>query len=232
MVLVNFLANWIPLNGQTTGEISNRLEVLFTPAGYVFSIWGVIYLLLGTWIVRQWFNKDGEYLLQRRIGPMFIVSCILNAIWIVLWHYEYFTLTVLVMIGLLTTLIIIYRQVRRLSRSRLEKASFSIYLGWISVATIANISYWLVYIGWGQWGLSAVTWTLIMLVVASVLALYIMWRYCDGLYVLVFIWAFVGIGVQNYQAYQTVAIAAYLLAATLFVVSLWLLFFKNDRMYQ
>lgn len=211
MVLINYLANALPFNGQTTGEVSAKLDVLFTPAGYVFGIWGLIYLLLGIWIVRQWLRGEQSELLTRFITPLFVASCLLNSVWIVLWHYEYFLLTVIVMIALLVTLIMIYRKVWS-TNSRLDKVTFSIYLGWISVATIANISYYLVFIGWGQLGLPATVWTVIMLLVATGLAAIFILRYHDRIFALVFVWAFIGIGMKQYQDNNIVAFTAFIMA--------------------
>ena len=109
VITTNALANILPLNGQTTGEISNRLPVLFTPAGYVFSIWSLIYLLLVFWVVGLWRNRFNKDALYERRSLLFIISCVFNIAWIFLWHYEYFLLTVVVMFSLLLTLIIFYR---------------------------------------------------------------------------------------------------------------------------
>ncbi|WP_349632671.1 TspO/MBR family protein [Cytobacillus firmus] len=133
MIAVNALANILPLNEQTTGEISNKLEVLFTPAGYVFSIWGFIYLLLGVWLARQIPKKRRSLPIYRQTSILFIVSCMLNSLWIIAWHYEYFLLSVIIMIALLFTLIFLYKSASEFDPDFLDVAPFSVYLGWISV---------------------------------------------------------------------------------------------------
>lgn len=217
VITTNALANILPLNGQTTGEISNRLPVLFTPAGYVFSIWSLIYLLLIFWVIRLWRNRFNKEALYEKRSLLFIISCVFNIAWIFLWHYEYFLLTVVVMISLLITLIILYRtypvQDNRLS-SRLP---ISIYLGWISVATIANISYVLTVYEWSGWGLSDPLWAVIMMTIGAALALHIRFHHYDIAYPAVFIWAFVGIAVRNGFEELLVMTAALFLSAVLLV---------------
>lgn len=217
VITTNALANILPLNGQTTGEISNRLPVLFTPAGYVFSIWSLIYLLLIFWVIGLWRNRFNKDALYERHSLLFIISCVFNIAWIFLWHYEYFLLTVLVMISLLLTLIILYRtypvQDNRLS-SRLP---ISIYLGWISVATIANISYVLTVYEWSGWGLSDPLWAVIMMTIGAALALHIRFHHFDIAYPAVFIWAFIGIAVRNGFEELLVMTAALFLSAVLLV---------------
>lgn len=212
MIAVNALANILPLNGQTTGEISNKLEVLFTPAGYVFSIWGFIYLLLGVWLARQIPKKRRSLPIYRQTSILFIVSCLLNSLWIFAWHYEYFLLSVIIMIALLFTLIFLYKSALEFDPEFLDIAPFSVYLGWISVAAIANISFYLTYIGWDGWGLKDSVWTYIMLAVATALALVFRIRNNDWVYPLVFVWAFIGIGVRNMENDPNVAFAAYFAA--------------------
>ncbi|MBM7619851.1 hypothetical protein JOC95_001703 [Bacillus tianshenii] len=220
VVLVNYLSNALPLNGQTAGEISDRLNVLFTPAGYVFSIWGLIYLLLGVWVIRQFPKNRRNLPIYQNTSGLFILSCILNSTWVVLWHYEFFVTTIAVMLSLLLTLIALYKKVQVSDPGLFDRLPFSIYLGWVSVATIANISYVLVYLEWDGFGLSDVTWTIIMLVVATLLAIWFNMANRDRVYPLVFVWAFIGIGVKNMEAYTNVAYVAFSLAAVIFVMTL------------
>ncbi|MGD6830841.1 tryptophan-rich sensory protein [Sutcliffiella halmapala] len=220
VIIVNYLSNALPLNGQTTGEISNRLNVLFTPAGYVFSIWGLIYLLLGVWIIRQFPKGRRNLPIYQNTSSLFVLSCILNSAWVVLWHYEFFVTTVAIMLSLLLTLMALYKKVQVSDPGLFDRLPFSIYLGWISVATIANISYVLTNLEWDGFGLSNVTWTIIMLVVATLLAIWFNMANRDRVYPLVFVWAFIGIGVKNMEAYSNVSYVAYSLAAVIFVMTL------------
>ena len=215
VIAINALANILPLNNQTTGEISNRLPVLFTPAGYVFSIWSVIYVLLIIWLVGMWNKrKQGDVAYTKR-SNLFIVSCLLNISWIYLWHYEKFLLTVIVMIGLLITLIALYKTYPVSDNRITSRLPISIYLGWISVATIANISYVLTYYQWNGWGLSDPLWAVIMLTIGTALALHIRFHHYDIAYVFVFIWAYVGIAVQNGLEELLVSTAALFLSAVM-----------------
>jgi hypothetical protein len=202
VVAVNGLANALPINNQTTGEISDRFEVFFVPAGYVFSIWGLIYLGLFAYTIYQ--LLPGQQYNQRlvRIAPWYIISNIANIAWILLWHYEVFPLTLPVMLVLLFTLIVIYLTLsagRRQSSSGerwLVHLPFSIYLGWISVATIANATVVLEYLNWDGWGITEQAWTAIMLAAGVILAILMAVTKRDPIYPLVIVWAFIGIAVR------------------------------------
>jgi hypothetical protein len=202
-ITVNGLANALPLNGQGTGEISDRFDIYFVPAGYVFSIWGLIYLGLIAFTVYQAFPAQRENELLKKIYPAYWIGSLANASWIFLWHYEFFLLTLIAMFTILATLLYIQTQLSKV-RSGMDRCQkwyvqypFSIYLGWISVATIANLSQVLFYINWGGWGIAPVIWAVIMLVVATILGLLLVWREKDIPYLLVLVWAFVGIGVSQ-----------------------------------
>jgi hypothetical protein len=223
-IVVNGLATALPINNQTTGEISDRFDVFFVPAGYVFSIWGVIYLGLVAYAIYQALPAQRDNPRLARIAPWFILSCVANSIWIFLWHYEQFVLTIVAMLTLLVSLIAVYVQlgIGRTAVSSGEKwlvrLPFSIYLGWVSVATIANITSTLDWVNWGGWGISEQSWAVIMLVVAVVLALLVERTRRDIAYILVFVWAFIGIGVEQSDA-TTVATAAYIAAGLLAVLA-------------
>lgn len=196
VIVMNTLANTMPLNGQTTGEISNRLLVLFTPAGYVFSIWSIIYLLLAVWIIAFWVRLRKGQTPSSKIALFFILSCIFNISWLLLWHYEFFAWSIVAMLGYLVALIALYLQYGNSERTFTERLPISVNMGWISVATIANISFVLTYYNWSGWGLSDQLWTVIMLTVATALALHIRFHHFDIPFALVFIWAFIGIAVK------------------------------------
>lgn len=217
MVIINYLANSIPLNGQTTGEISSKVTVLFTPASYVFSIWGLIYFSLAIWIIRMLPGSRRHLPMYEKALFPFIFSCLLNVFWIFSWHYEFFISSVFLMIALLLILIRLYQTVKNANASFFDLFPFSLYLGWISVATIANISFTLEFYDWSGWGLSDVTWTIVMLCVATALALIFSKRQRDVVYPLVFVWAFVGIGVKNQGIEQGLANTAFILAAVILI---------------
>ena len=203
MVVVNVLANTLPLNNVTTAELSDSYPNYFVPAGYVFSIWGIIYLLLLGFTVYQArpAQRNGELL--EKVGWFFLVSCLLNSVWIFLWHWKLVLPSVLVMFGLLGTLIIIYLRlgVGLTKLGREEKIyvhlPFSVYLGWITVAPIANVTALLVNMGWPSYGAEAINWTLLVLGVAIVIGLINVWTRGDVGYNLVLVWAFLGIMVKQ-----------------------------------
>jgi len=178
---VNFLAAALPLNGQNTGEISDRFQVYFVPAGYVFAIWGIIYLGWIAFIVYQFRPSQKESPRLRKLGYLFALSNLANAAWLFAWHYNAFGLSVLIMLTLLGLLIASYLRldVNRASVSRAERWSvdipFSVYLGWVTVATVANITSWLYSIDWNGFGIAPQVWAVIMIVVAG-LAFYFLER--------------------------------------------------------
>ncbi|MED1204645.1 TspO/MBR family protein [Heyndrickxia acidicola] len=219
VIVVNGLAIYLPLNGQTTQEISNRIPVLFTPAGYVFSIWGVIYLLLAVWVFRMLLKKYRKSEIYRKTSPLFILSCILNCAWIFLWQYNYFVICVLVIIGLLVTLAAIYRRINRIGDTFWGRVPYSVYLGWVSVATIANLSYTLAYLRLLILGTPDVIWTLLMLLVGAVIAIQFRYRNQDWVYPLVFVWAYIGIFVKDLHSSAIVAYTAMVLAVIIFLAA-------------
>ncbi|HEY1013671.1 MAG TPA: TspO/MBR family protein [Herpetosiphonaceae bacterium] len=226
---VNALANILPLNGQTSGEISDRFPSRFTPAGYVFSIWSLIYVGLIAFAVWQALPAQRENPLLRRIGWPFVVSCGFNCAWLFAWHYNQLPISEILIIGLLVTLIVIYVRIRQAgppasnAERWLGRAPFSLYLGWLTVATVANTSILLYASGWNGFGVSAETWAVALLVVGLAITAFISWRAADPLYALVIVWAYAGIVVKQQDA-QTLAVAAgagALIAAGLAAWSAW-----------
>jgi translocator protein len=202
-IIMNILANALPLNGQNTGEISDRFPVFFVPAGYVFSIWGVIYLGLLAFAIFQMLPAQKENPRLRRVGYLFVWSCVANILWLFLWHYNYFLLTEAAMLALLGLLIAVYQRleigIRRVPAGELWSVHvpFSIYLGWISVATIANTADVLYDIAWNGFGIPPEYWAVIMLTVALLLGILMAVRRGDVAYVLVLAWAFFGISFKQ-----------------------------------
>ena len=218
VIVVNGLANTLPLNGLTQSEISDRFDVFFVPAGYAFSIWGLIFLGLTAFAVYQALPAQRENLRLRRVGYLFALSCVANITWLFLWHYEVFVLTLVAMLALLLLLIAIYLRldIGRAQVSGVERwlvdVPFSVYLGWITVATIANVTVVLDYLGWNGWGISPQAWTVIMLFAGLVIATAMSLTRGDVAYSLVLIWAYVGIAVKH-QDTPVVAVTAGVTAA-------------------
>lgn len=218
-ITVNGLANALPLNGQSTGEISDRFSIYFVPAGYVFSIWGLIYLALIAFTIYQALPAQRENQLLAKIAPAYWLASLANSVWIFLWHYERFPLTLVVMLVLLGSLLYIYTSINRSELTNIDawlvRLPFSIYLGWISVATIANVSQVLYYFNWGGWGIAPQTWAAIMLVVAALLGLAMRWRENDIAYGLVLVWAFIGIARNTLTTAPLVVTTAWAVTAIL-----------------
>ena len=233
VIAVNILANALPINGQNTGEISDRFDVYFVPAGYVFSIWGLIYLGLIAYAVFQALPAQKENPDLRSIGPLFILSSIANIAWIFLWHYNQVGLSVIAMLALLVLLILIYLRLD-IGRAQVSSAMnwfvhvpFSIYLGWITVATVANITAWLFSIEWSGWGVSPEMWTVIMLAIATLVGGAMSFTRGDIAYAAVLIWAFIGIALKHPDT-AVVANAAWIAAAATAILMV-IGYFRNRR---
>jgi hypothetical protein len=225
-IAINGLANALPLNGQGTGEISDRFRVFFVPAGYVFSIWGLIYLGLIAFAIYQALPSQAANPGLRRVGYLFVLSCVANIAWLFLWHYNIFLLTLVAMLSLLGTLIAIYlilgigRTPAPPAETWLVRLPFSIYLGWVTVATIANATSVLDYLRWDGFGIAPEVWAVIMLAAATIIGMLVGITRRDTAYLLVLIWAFVGIGVKH-SATATVAVGAYIATGWLVLVIIW-----------
>lgn len=195
MVVVNYLAVTLPLAGRDTGAISDKYPNLFVPAGYTFSIWGLLYTLLGAYTVYQLASEKNS--LAARINKLFIVNAALNIGWLFSWHHEIMWLSVLIMLGLLFTLIWINGLTQTGASTKPERwlvrLPFSAYFGWITVATIANITAWLVSIKWGGFGLPESLWAILVLLVGAAIGSWRMLRDRSIAYGLVLMWAYGGI---------------------------------------
>ena len=202
-IVINILANTLPLNGLNTGEISDQFQVFFVPAGYVFSIWGLIYIGLIAYSVFQALPSQRENPRLRSTGYLVAFSGLANIAWIFLWHYEQFPLTLVAMFTLLVTLIAIYLRLGTgiTQVSTVEKWTvqipFSIYLGWITVATAANITDVLYFLNWDGFGISPEVWFLVVLAAVIVISGLASLTRRDTAYNLVILWALVGISVKH-----------------------------------
>jgi translocator protein len=201
-IAVNTTANLLPLNGQTTGQVSGRYPVLITPPGYVFGIWSLIYTGLISYAVYQALPSRRDNARLRRIAWPFVFSCAANAVWLILWHYNQTRLTIGVMVGLLLALITIDRRLGPASALPtadliFARLPFSVYLGWISVATIVNAAVVLYDAEWDGAGLSPEAWTAAMLSVGAGLGAVKGAGQGDAAYPMVLAWAFAGVARKN-----------------------------------
>lgn len=205
MIAVNALANILPINGLNTGQVSGFYPNAFVPAGFTFSIWGVIYLMLLSYNIAFTFYaiKRAQYkkvytFIELVNGP-FLMTSVLNMAWILAWHYLQIELSVLIMLFFLITLIQLFLKsqphLNDLTRAQtfLLHTPFMVYLGWISVATIANMTALLVAYHWNGLGINPTYWSALMIAIAILLAWYILYRFKVVAFSLVIAWAFWGI---------------------------------------
>jgi hypothetical protein len=233
-IALNAAANAVPLNGQTTGEISDRFRVFVVPAGYVFSIWGLIYLGQLAFVVYTLWPGNRDHPLLRRIGLLPAAIGVLNGTWILLWHYEVFPATLVVMVALLVSLIVLYRRAGfertakpgpgclRGRERWFVQVPFSLYLGWITVATIANVAAVGNWAGVGTFGIPPELVAAVVLAVGLGIAAAVMLRTADVTYGAVIVWAYIGIVVKEMAtpwvplvAGASVALVALLIVAAL-----------------
>ena len=234
MLLVNYLAVALPLGGRDTGAISDNYPNLFAPACYAFSIWGLIYTLLGIYVVYQ-FVRESDALVSR-VNRVFVINALLNAGWLFAWHYDVIWLSVIIMLGLLITLIKIadiLRQSALTTKERvLVRLPFSIYFGWITVATIANISILLVSLNWNGFGIAESVWTVIILLVGMIIGTWRSVRDRNIPYVLVLIWAYGAIlakhiSVNGFDKAYSFIIATAVLCLVIFIGNVFYIWKKK-----
>ena len=197
---VNYLAGTGELNNLSSAEISAFYPTLFTPAGFTFSIWGIIYLLNLSFVLVQVYKLikcSGDF--NKRLNMTYILVCAFNMLWLYSFHYQLLLASVIIMVGMLSSLIytvVITNSSRTQSKiSYVEFVVFSVYLGWISVATIANISIWLVDLGFTHNNPSIIA--MMVMSVGVALAIWQNYRMKNYWYGLVIIWAFYGIYVAR-----------------------------------
>ena len=223
-VLVNSLSNALPINGQSMAEISAKYPSLFTPAGFTFSIWGVIYLALLVFVIWQALPAQRANSQIARLSPWFKINCMANAAWLIAWHYEQLVVSMLLMLLVLATLIRIYRiliadiDAAPFVQHLVLYLPFSVYTGWIVVATIANASILQTAFGLDSAGLDAVSWTLLKLALAGAIAATMVLRFRDVPFAAVVAWAAYGVSVMQAATPAVAGAAATLSLLMLFLV--------------
>ncbi len=233
-LVVNILANALPLNGQNTGQISDNFNVYFVPAGYVFSIWGLIYIGLVAYAIYQALPSQRENPRLQATGWWIALGGIANSAWIFLWHYNQFLLTFAVMLVLLATLIVTYLRLG-VGRTRVTPGEkwavhlpFSIYLGWITVATVANISDVLDFLKWNRFGIAPEIWMSIVLAAVLVIATLMNFTRRDVAYAAVLLWALAGISVKQ-ASVAAVVIPTWITFGLVALTLVAALFVRNSR---
>lgn len=241
MIAVNIAANTIPINGVTTGQVSNSYPNLFTPAAYTFAIWGLIYVLLAMYTIYQFVYKDTKNNdLLNKVGVLFSFSSVANALWILAWHNFMIPFTMILMAVILVCLILISGVINSSNLSTLERIfirlPFSVYFGWITVATIANATTLLVSLGWESFGICAIIWTIVVLIIGMVIGTSVINKYTDFAYGLTLIWAYYGILVKHisndeFNGQYPLIIATVIVCIIIFIVTLVNLFIvKKNKM--
>ena len=199
-VVINALANALPINGLNTGEVSALYPNLFTPAGYTFSVWSLIYILLVGFVAYHWYAiiKKTSTAIFETLSPWFILSCIFNVLWILVWHHLYVGLSIAVMIALLGTLVRAFIIVCAYAPGSRRNyyfivLPFVVYLAWICVATIANAAALLTAYDWQGGFASPVAWAVIMMIIAALLAIFITTKFYKPAFAFIVAWAIGGI---------------------------------------
>jgi hypothetical protein len=226
MIIVNTLANALPLNGKNTGQVSAQYETLFAPAGYTFSIWGIIYLLLAIFCIQlliQAFSKNNSKTPSTTVQFLFLLTCILNSVWIFAWHFEHIAISLIIMVLLLLTIIVLYLQLEK-HTAQYPKAKYfyllpiSIYFGWISVATIANAATFGISIFPDLLMNIQVQLTIIMMSIGALAGILMILKKKDLFFAAVIIWAYGGIIVKRTSVstiHFEIITAAYVLASVI-----------------
>ena len=236
VILVNWLANAFPFNGQSTGDVLDASPVWFQPAEWAFLIWGLIFLLLLAFAIFGLLPAGRRNPWLRRISPFFLIANIANAIWLFFWHWEQFGATLVTMAILLLSLVAIYTILHWRRKDEREAHGgerlfvwpvFSIYLGWISVAALANLAVYLDRDGWDGGPFSLRMWSVFMLIAGGIVCAFMAFVRRDGLYPLVFAFASVAIAVEQWdrsRLVSTVAIVIAVIEAILVVVAILMAF--------
>ncbi len=244
MVVMNALANILPINGITSGDRSDSYPNLFAPAGITFTIWGVIYVLLGLYVLYQFGIFQGgangnKGNLMGKIGVFFAVSSVANTFWILAWHYNYIfislILIIIVFVCLLRLNFLTKDEDFNLKEKLLIRLPFSIYFAWLTVATIANITTLLVAIGWKGFGVPESLWAIFILAIGTAIGILTMFSFRDMAYGLVLIWAYYGIYIKHttpegFNGEYKGVIMTVIIAMVLFVMAEgYLLFSKKNK---
>jgi hypothetical protein len=244
VIVVNALAVLLPINNRTTEELSDKYPNLFVPAGITFSVWGIIYILLLIFIIYQFViaarRGEGERGIFEKIGIWFFLSCIFNVAWILTWHYEMVWLSLIIMVLLFLSLLIIYvrlgtgRPGIKVSERICVNIPFSTYIGWITIATIANATAFLVQINWNRFGLSEQLWTIIVIAVGAIITLATVYSRNDIFYCFVVIWALAGIMIKRFSEGATWAnpiVITLIIAIALIGLSVIIQLIRKKKIY-
>ncbi|TDM12488.1 tryptophan-rich sensory protein [Macrococcus bovicus] len=220
------------LTSMNVGRVANQDQALIQPAGYAFSIWSLIYLLIIIWIIRLFFDQQQDYGLTQGENLTFwpILNFILNGLWIYVFTKNWKLASVIVIIALLLTLVIIYRKISQYHNDPFDRVVFGIYFAWVTVATIVNIFTYVKSLNVSNvLGMSELTWTWVMLIVATALCLYIAFKYHDFLYPLVFVWAFAAIYFENQNSLLLMVLIGCMIVQVITAITVLIRNLKNSQ---
>ena len=234
VLLMNFLSNALPFNGLTQGDLSELYPVLITPAPYAFSIWGLIYLGLIAFIIYQALPQYRENPTVKAVGILFALNAVFNVFWLFVWHDQLIGWSMIAMLLILASLVVIYLRIGAVTTEKtiydrfLVKFPFSIYLGWITAATLLNFNVLLYDIGWLGLGGGGIFFTMLMIVIAVLIAIAVFYLRQDYLYSLVFVWALIGIGVRHGKELIILTLWAWFAAVAIIFFLGWITARKKD----
>lgn len=226
-IIISYLSNSGVFGVHTMASMSAKYDNLFTPAGYAFSIWGIIYLGLLGFVI--YYGRSLFMALKKEddsvelVGWWFVISCLANSAWVLLWIHDYILISIAMMLLLLFSLLkIVINTHMELHNVPLKKFiflwwPFCFYSGWVSVALIANIAAYLKKIGWDGFGVSETIWTIIMILVAVTVNLFMIWKRNMREFALVGVWSLIAIAVANKDADLMVYWTALAMALVIFV---------------
>jgi hypothetical protein len=221
-IVVNYYSNIRPFNNKTMADVSNENPTLFTPAGYAFSIWGLIYLSLVIYVISSLFPGQKDKDIFDRLSLPLIVISMLSLVWVIIFSYELYALSVLIIaIMLVLSLILFVRAnnwVLEHNKDKWLKLPFGLYAGWLTVATIAAVSVWLYHMGWRGGMLSEADWAIILLIVTLIIGIAVSCKTNNFVYPMVISWAAFAIWVARRDDYEMVATVAFAVAS---VLTLW-----------
>lgn len=236
-VFINYISNTGVINSRTIGDVSHSLPTLITPAGYAFAIWGFIYLLVFGFVIyqaRSLFSKTAEDDFVLKIGPWFIISCIVNALWVISFLYGYTALSCVFIF------LILFSLVKIILNNRMEVWDapvktivflwwpFAFYAGWVTVASIVNVSAYLVKINWEGFGISPQIWAVAMLVIATAINLIAIYTRFLREFAASAIWALIAIAQPNLASHPLVAYTAFA-TATILLFAIFIQGFQNRK---
>ncbi|MCC3155629.1 hypothetical protein LJ737_00160 [Hymenobacter sp. 15J16-1T3B] len=227
-IALNYWWNAHPANGQSMGVVSARYPTLLTPAGWAFSIWGLIFLSLAVYAVWQLLPAQRRNALPDAVAAPLAVASTAAGLWVVCFSYELIAVCTALMLLTLGALIVGYGRARRLvlkgAAPRLASWPLSLFLGWISVATTVNVTLGLRELGWTTAINVSVLLSVVLLAVVLLLGLALAFRFRDAVYPLVLAWGLLGIwAVRRFDVpelgWLALALAGLLAVAALLVLA-------------